>query len=92
MVALVQSGDVGLDHDAEDRLVSKAPDYGELIEADIGRGLRCRVPLTLPCSDSGTIGGDPAALRALKAKLAEIPMEDLDGSELRTRLAATVIT
>jgi len=50
-----------------DELFADAPEPGETVDVDLGRGLRARVPLALYSKDGRTIGDDPAAARRSQA-------------------------
>jgi hypothetical protein len=50
-----------------DELFADAPEPGETVDVDLGRGLRARVPLALYSRDGHTLGDDPAAARKSQA-------------------------
>lgn len=73
-------------------LFEAMPRIGEAIDAELGRGLHCRVPLALYASDEGVLGGDTAAFESLESRLAGIDLNSMTADELAVRLADTVIT
>jgi C-terminal processing protease CtpA/Prc len=73
-------------------LFDARPQPGECVAADLGGGLRCRLPLTLPDRDGHTWpAGDPAALPKLQDRLNELPPGELTADRADVRLGDVVI-
>lgn len=81
-----------LEVEQPDRLFDAVPAPGEVLEAPLGRGLRVRLPLTLP-SDAGRTQppADPDALRRLRSALAALDPAELTLEDERVRAADVVV-
>lgn len=81
-----------LEVDQPDRLFEKVPDPREILDASLGRGLRIRLPLTLPSRDGRTQPpADPDALRRLETTLAAVDPAELTLDDERVRAADVVV-
>ncbi|MBN2431001.1 MAG: peptidase S41 [Acidobacteria bacterium] len=74
-------------------LFDARPEPGECITADLGGGLRGRLPLTLPDRDGHTRpAGDAALLQQLAEHLNRLPLPELTADREDVRLGDVVIT
>jgi hypothetical protein len=53
----------------KDELFADAPQPGEMVDVDLGNGLRARVPIALYSKDGHTIGDDPSVARQSQAEV-----------------------
>jgi len=73
-------------------LFDARPEPGECITADLGGGVRCRLPLTLPDRDGHTWpAGDTARLSRLQEHLNRLPLPELTADREDVRLGDVII-
>jgi hypothetical protein len=71
-------------------LFEQHAEVGEMIDKQLGAGLRCLVPLALYSRNGQTIPSPEMPLESLVTSLAAIRARDLTGEDLSVRLAAVV--
>ncbi|MBI2569679.1 MAG: peptidase S41 [Candidatus Schekmanbacteria bacterium] len=74
------------------KIFDQAPAIGEVIDKELGPGLRCRAPVAVLSDGNTTLpAGNPRALERLRSELARIPLDTLQADDESLRLADVVI-